>query len=101
MKYAFVTAIEACVDITQHLCASEGWGPPTTNADAVLVLGHHGVLDSPLARAMSQGVGFRSVLVHGYVAVDDRVVLARLADHSDLDRFVESVASWLGRDVRR
>src|ERR1700684_1195956 len=28
VKYTFVTAIEACVDGAQHICATEGWGPP-------------------------------------------------------------------------
>jgi uncharacterized protein YutE (UPF0331/DUF86 family) len=27
VKYTFVTAIEACVDVAQHICATEGWGP--------------------------------------------------------------------------
>ncbi|HEY0573931.1 MAG TPA: hypothetical protein VGD73_07500, partial [Pseudonocardia sp.] len=31
IKYTFVTAIEACVDVAQHICASEGWGPPKDN----------------------------------------------------------------------
>ena len=35
VKYTFVTAIEACVDVAQHICATEGWGPPTDNGDAV------------------------------------------------------------------
>jgi uncharacterized protein YutE (UPF0331/DUF86 family) len=31
VKYTFVTAIEACVDVAQHICATEGWGlRPTT-----------------------------------------------------------------------
>lgn len=34
VKYAFVTAIECCVDVAQHLCASQGWGPPRTTATA-------------------------------------------------------------------
>jgi uncharacterized protein YutE (UPF0331/DUF86 family) len=28
VKYTFVTAIEACMDVAQHICAAEGWGPP-------------------------------------------------------------------------
>jgi uncharacterized protein YutE (UPF0331/DUF86 family) len=30
IKYTFVTAIEACVDVAQHICATEGWGPHLT-----------------------------------------------------------------------
>jgi len=33
VKYFFITAIEAAVDVAQHICAAEGWGPPATLAD--------------------------------------------------------------------
>ena len=26
IKYTFITAIEACVDVAQHLCATQGMG---------------------------------------------------------------------------
>lgn len=95
IKYTFLTAIEACVDIAQHLCSSEGWGPPNDNGDAMTLLGRHGVLDAALARAMRQAVGFRNVLAHEYVAVDDQIVLARLADFQDLDRFARAIGRYL------
>lgn len=95
VKYTFVTAIEACVDAAQHLCAAEGWGPPRDNGDAMTVLGAHGVLTDELPLQMRQAVGFRNVLVHEYVAVDDVVVLSRLADPSSLSAFVSQVTEWV------
>lgn len=97
VKYTFVTAIEGCVDVAQHVCASEGWGPPRDNGDAIALLGRHGVIDDHLAMRMRQAVGFRDVLVHEYVEVDNAVVLMRLDDPSDLSRFVGAVADWLDR----
>lgn len=38
VKYVFVTLLEGCLDAAQHVCASQGYGPPATNADAVLLL---------------------------------------------------------------
>ncbi len=95
VKYTFVTAIEACVDVAQHLCASEGWGPPSDNGDALRVIGSHGVLSAELARTMRRAVGFRNVLVHDYIDVDDDIVITRLADLSDLDAFVTGDKGWL------
>jgi uncharacterized protein YutE (UPF0331/DUF86 family) len=94
VKYTFITCIEACVDIAQHLSASEGWGPPQDNGDAVALLGRHGVLDVDLAGRLQRAVGFRNVLVHEYVRVDDAVVLQRLDDPSDLETFVRQVTEW-------
>ena len=94
VKYTFVTAIEACLDVAQHLCASEGWGPPADNGDAIRLLGVHGVMDLHLADNMRRAVGFRDVLVHEYVGVDDAVVVRRLDDLGDLRDFVRAVSAW-------
>ncbi|MFZ5871196.1 MAG: HepT-like ribonuclease domain-containing protein [Actinomycetota bacterium] len=40
-------------------------------------------------------MGFRNVLVHEYVDVDDGVVLRRLSDLADLREFVRAVTGWL------
>lgn len=95
VKYTFITAIEACVDVAQHICAAEGWGPPADNGDAVRLLGEHGVLGSELASSIRKAVGFRNVLVHEYIEVDDAIVVARLADLSDLEEFVRETAAFI------
>lgn len=95
VKYAFVTAIEASVDITQHICAAQGWGPPADNGDAMKVVGRHGVLTADVSEAMRKAVGFRNVLVHEYIEVSDEIVVSRLGDLGDLDRFVEQVTGFL------
>jgi uncharacterized protein YutE (UPF0331/DUF86 family) len=91
----FVTAIEACVDVAQHICAAEGWGPPADNGDAVRLLGDHGVCTPELARSIRQAVGFRNVLVHEYVKVNDDVVIGRLKALGDLEAFVSQVAAYV------
>lgn len=98
VKYTFVTAIEACVDVAQHLCSSYGWGPPRDNGDALLLLGRHGVLSDSLASRLRQAVGFRNVLVHDYARVDDAVVTARLEDLDDLRDFVAAVTDYVHRE---
>jgi len=49
LKYRYVTTIEGLINVAQHLCASEGWGPPADNGDAVRLVGAHGVVDDALA----------------------------------------------------
>lgn len=97
LKYVFVTAIGGCLEVAQHLCASEGWGPPASNPDALRLLGRHGVLDADLAEAMDRAVSFRNVLVHSYVDVDDRLVVGFLDHVTKLDGFVRSVPQWMQR----
>lgn len=96
LKYHFVTAIEGCVNVAQHLCASEGWGPPDSNAHSLRILGQHGVLEESLADSLARAVGFRNVLVHGYAEVDDGRAVSQLDRVSDLSAFVNSVSRWIG-----
>lgn len=95
LKYRFVTALETVVNTAQHLCAAQGWGPPTSNADSVRRLATNGVLDDDLATRLAQAVGFRNVLVHQYDEVDDDLVVANLDHVGDLGAFASSVATWI------
>lgn len=95
VKYLFVIAIEACIDISQHVCAAEKWGPPADNGDAMRLLARHGLLPAELADSMRRAVGFRNVLVHEYVGVSDDVVRARLHDLGDLSAFVATIVDRL------
>lgn len=94
VKYGFVTAIEGCVQAAQHILASEGLGMPESNADAVRLLGRHGIVDPDTGAAVAAAVGFRNVLVREYAEVDDDVVRANIALLDDLDAFIAAVAGW-------
>ena len=80
-------SLTICVDVAQHICASEGWGPPKDNGDALRLLRAHGVLPAELAGRLRKAVGFRNVLVHEYVEVDD----------NGRPRLAERYAGGLGR----
>lgn len=95
VKYAFVTAIEGCVNAAQHLCSSEGWGPPDSNADAMIVLARHDAIAAELGHAMAEAVRFRNLLVHQYAQIDDRRVVAYLDRLVDIDNFVAALSSLL------
>lgn len=95
VKYLFITCIEGCVDAAHHVGATQGYEPPGTNAEAMLLLARHGVLTDPVAAALAQAVGFRNVLVHGYATVDDGRVVAYLAELDDIGSFVDQMASLL------
>ncbi|MBI2698254.1 MAG: DUF86 domain-containing protein [Mycobacterium sp.] len=95
VKYTFITSIEACIDVAQHICSTQGWGPPADNGDAMKVLGRHGALTADVSDSMRRAVGFRNILVHEYVKVSDEIVVSRLQDPRDLEQFVAQVTAYL------
>ena len=44
---------------------------------------------------MRKAVGFRNVLVHDYIEVDDSIVVGRLKSLDDLEEFVRQVAAYV------
>lgn len=97
IKYNFIAAIECCVDVGQHICAVNGWGPPASNADTFTILASHGVLEGETAGDMARASGFRNVLVHEYIEVRDDLVVGNLDRTGDIRRFVAQIAVWLAR----
>ena len=95
VKYLLVTLLEGCIDAAHHVAAAEGYGPPGSNAEAMLLLARHGVLPEELATVMAQAVRFRNVLVHGYAQVDDARVVAYLAELRDVAAFTAALSALL------
>jgi len=62
-------AVEACLDIANHIIAYEGYREPIDNKDAFQVLFERDILK------MSQ---FRNVIVHDYIRIQPEIVYAIL-----------------------
>jgi uncharacterized protein YutE (UPF0331/DUF86 family) len=92
-KYHLVIAIECCVDVANHIIASENYRFPRDNADSFVVLVEKGVLDPASQEALRAMARFRNRLVHLYWDVDDERVYEYLAESlDDIRRFGEAVA---------
>ncbi len=95
-KYHLIVAIEAALDLANHLIAKNRFRVPQDNADSFRVLAEHDVLPSDLTAALEDMARFRNLLVHRYGDVDDARVHAILGDDiTDLHRFVEAVGKTL------
>jgi uncharacterized protein YutE (UPF0331/DUF86 family) len=89
-------AIEACIDIAEHVIAYEGWTPPESARAAFLTLARHGRIPLELVERLGQAAGLRNVLVHGYVSVDLHRLAATIAhDLDDLRAFGGAAGPWI------
>lgn len=92
-RYLVQAAAQVCIDLANHVVASEGWRVPRDFRDAVTVLEEQGVLNEDLAESLRRLVGLRHRLVHLYDEVDDGRVHAALRDGlADFDAFARAVA---------
>jgi uncharacterized protein YutE (UPF0331/DUF86 family) len=83
-------AIEATVDIGNHVIADLGIGSVEKGSDVPRLLHERGLIDPDLQQRWIRMIGFRNILVHEYGEIDRRivydVVCQRLADLDDLGR---------------
>jgi uncharacterized protein YutE (UPF0331/DUF86 family) len=95
-KYRLVVAIEAMIDVAEHVIASEGLRPATSFADSFQSLAEGEWIGTELADALADAARFRNLLVHQYADIDDgRVVEILRTRMDDLDQFVTTVAERL------
>lgn len=94
VKYRFVVAIETCIDVGEHIIASEGLRAPNDFADTFAVLGEAGFTPHALVPTLQQMARFRNLLVHHYQRVDDvRVAEILRSRLDDLAGFRSAIAA--------
>ncbi len=84
-------AIQICIDIGAHLVSELSAVPPTDYAGIFRSLADAGHLDPDLGSRLSDAARQRNLLVHLYLAIDDRQVFASLQRLDDLRAFAATV----------
>ena len=98
---SLLVAIQEAIDTAFHIAADEGWGVPSSNAEAFDILSRNNVLDSELSRAMGNAAALRNRIAHGYATLDLPRLWAEIPAGLDaLDRYVAKVAELLQRATK-
>ncbi len=89
-------AIEACLDIGQHIIAAEGFRRPVNNRDVFIVLAEEGILSTELLPRLEAMAGFRNLIVHGYAHIDDSITFGILKRRlGDFDAYARAILAYL------
>ena len=67
-------AIEALLDMGNHVIADEGLGVVDWYSDVPKIFLEKGLISSELSQKWMRMIGFRNTLVHGYMDVDRNIV---------------------------
>lgn len=89
-------AIEAALDIANHVIASRGYEAPETYKDGFSILAQHGFVEVELAKRLQSWAGFRNILVHAYADIDHGIAWDSIKnDLGDLRAFAGKAAELL------
>ncbi len=71
-------AVEACLDIANHIISYEGYREPVDNKDVFQVLFEQKILAERLMENLKKMAQFRNVIVHDYIRIQPEIVYAIL-----------------------
>jgi uncharacterized protein YutE (UPF0331/DUF86 family) len=100
-KYNFIVAIEAAIDIANHLISKRGFRAPEDYADTFRVLADAGVFEATFGLELEKMARFRNRLVHLYWDVDIaeiwRILQSRLGDFEEYISQIGAYVASLGK----
>lgn len=83
-KYNLIIAIEAIIDLCNHVIAKNAFRTPEDYADTFRVMAERGAFDAPFTETLIQMARFRNRLVHIYWEVNNEelhgILQTRLGD---------------------
>ncbi len=89
-------AIQACMDLANHLVSDEGWGLPGSYGETADLLVRQKVISSQQAQIFHDMISFRNRIAHDYAEVDfNKVYEIMTTNLRDLDDFIMSVVEYL------
>lgn len=101
VKYQLVVAIQACIDLCNHLSAQLFTRAPTDYADCFRILAESQAIPRELLPSMVRLAKLRNLLVHLYSEVDDRRLLSEMsANLDDLVEYAEAIHGYVQAQLR-
>lgn len=89
-------AIEACLDICNHIISDEGFREPEDNRDMFKVLLENGLITEDLCRRLQDMASFRNLIVHSYTKTDNEIVYGIFKKRlGDIEEFMKAASKTI------
>ena len=95
-KYLLQVSIECCLDIANHIIASEKFRSPDDYADSFRVLNEQKIVSDSLIDRLIEMAKFRNRIVHVYWEVDEDLVYDIIQNYlNDFELFIQAILKVL------
>lgn len=89
-------AIEASLDIANHIISSYSFRQPETLSDIINILEEQNIITSEFAEKIEKLPAFRNILVHEYLVIDRKLVYEKIKSYiPDLEEFMKYLINFL------
>jgi uncharacterized protein YutE (UPF0331/DUF86 family) len=101
-KHLFQVSVECCLDVSNHIIASERFRPPKSYAESFEILAEQGIIPKSFVAILRQMVQFLNRLVHLYWEVDAEIIYEILQKNlGDFDTFAKNVLDYVNSQKQR
>lgn len=101
-KHLFQVSVECCLDVSNHIIASERFRAPKSYAESFEILAEQGIIPKTFYPILRQMVQFRNRLVHLYWEVDAEIIYEILQKNlGDFDTFAKNVLDYVNSQKQR
>jgi uncharacterized protein YutE (UPF0331/DUF86 family) len=88
--------VESCLDVSNHIIASERFRSPKNYAESFEILTEQGIFPATFLPTLRRMVQFRNRLVHLYWEIDAEIIYEILQKNlGDFDIFVKHILSYM------
>ena len=95
-KHLLQVSIESCLNISQHIIASEQFRVPENYAESFEILVENRLIPEDFIPTLRKMVRFRNRLVHLYWEVDEEAILEILKDgFGDFETFIAYIVKYI------
>jgi len=92
----FQLAVECVIDIGEILISNLKLRKPEDARDVIDILGESGIIPDDFAYKLGPITGFRNILVHNYIRVNQELVYKFLKENlTDFDHFAKYITQYL------
>lgn len=88
--------IESVIDISNIVISVNDAKKPNTYRETVELIGTLGIIPKTFAKELSNMVGFRNILVHDYIKINEDIILEILSNNlDDIIKFSNYIRKYL------
>lgn len=96
VKHSLFEIAEACIDISSHIIAAEGFEKPEDYSGMFLVLSKNELITSELASNLEDMARFRNLLVHRYGELEPKKLQEFIQeDLQDVKKFTSAIYKYM------
>lgn len=91
-------ALEAVIDISMHIVATQKLGIPQNSRDAIEALEEVGIIDGHMLKKLKGMIGFRNIAVHSYQKLNMEILRGVIENNlCDFEEFTDRIMNYIRR----